>query len=160
MSKYPPHCFVSLTAWIYETPDLAGLSDRRGQQNFKPLQPCQWTTSLPPMCVATCEYVCTWLSHVPNASWHDSPPVMVLDRRDRKMGLEVNLRLVQFIRFLKRCGSSRRRQVESGEIKAELQNQHLGLMVASHTLWKPKQKHKTYCTSFASISFRAEADHC
>lgn len=35
---------------------------------------------------------------------HDSPLVMVWDRRERKMGSEVNLRLVQFIRILKGCG--------------------------------------------------------
>lgn len=93
---------------------------------------CVCTCTLVPMCQA-------WV--------HDSPPVMVWASRERKMGLEVNLRLVQFIRFLKWCGSSRKRQVEPGELNTELQHQQLGLTVAIHTLWKTKQIHERFLTA-------------
>lgn len=58
--------------------------------------------------VCACVYVrANSARHFPCAkrkSVHDSPPVMVWDHRERKMGSEVNLRLVQFIRILKGCG--------------------------------------------------------
>lgn len=95
------------------------------------------------MCVCVCARTS---SHVPSVWVHDSPPVMVWGHRGRKMGLEVNLRSVQFIRFLKWCGSSRRRQVEPGELSTELQHQQLGLTGAIHSFWKTKQKRETFLT--------------
>lgn len=51
---------------------------------------------------------------------HDSPLVMVWDHRERKMGLEVNLRLVQFIRILKGCGGGGRLAAGTGWRSAAL----------------------------------------
>lgn len=51
---------------------------------------------------------------------HDSPVVMVSDHRERKTGLEVNLRLVQFIRILKGCGCGGRQAAGTGWRSAAL----------------------------------------